>query len=59
VEDFLARRTRALQLDISESVRIAPLVAEIMAMELRYDKKWESAQVESFTTLAKGNLQTI
>jgi glycerol-3-phosphate dehydrogenase len=58
VEDFLARRTRAIQLDIRESVRIAPLVAEIMARELGYDKKWESTQVESFTTVAEGSQTT-
>lgn len=58
VEDFLARRTRAIQLDIRESVRIAPLVAEIIARELGYDKKWENAQVKSFTAIAEGSLLT-
>ena len=42
VEDCLARRTRALQLDARESIRIAPEVATIMAQELGYDKNWET-----------------
>ena len=58
VEDFLARRTRAIQLDIRESVRIAPLVAAIMAGVLGYDQTWERSQVESYTILAEGNLLT-
>lgn len=52
VEDFLSRRTRAIQLDARESIRIAPEVAEIMARELGYDKEWESIQCESFISLA-------
>lgn len=58
VEDCLARRTRALQLDARESIRIAPEVAKIMAKELGYDKEWENNQVESFTRLARGYLLT-
>jgi len=56
VEDFLSRRTRAIQLDAMESIRIAPRVAMIMAGELDYDKTWEKAQVESFTIIAKLHL---
>ncbi|MEN8201637.1 MAG: glycerol-3-phosphate dehydrogenase/oxidase [Bacteroidota bacterium] len=52
VEDCLARRTRALQLDARESIRIAPRVAEIMAMELGYNKAWEDRQVKEYTQLA-------
>jgi glycerol-3-phosphate dehydrogenase len=52
VEDFLARRTRALQLDAAESIRLAPLVAPIMARELGRDQAWVKEQVESFTNLA-------
>lgn len=58
LEDFLARRTRALQLDAKESIRMAPGVARIMAVELGYDKKWEMKQVEAFTKLAEGYLIT-
>ncbi len=52
VEDFLARRIRALQLDAAESIRIAPRVASLMAKELGRDKKWEKSQVESYAALA-------
>ncbi len=52
VEDFLSRRTRAIQLDARESIRIAPLVAEILARELGYDKEWEKNQTASFISLA-------
>jgi len=53
VEDMLARRTRALQLDANESIRMAPAVAELMAKELGRDRNWQEAQVEQYTTLAK------
>jgi len=53
VEDFLARRTRALFLDAREALRIAPVVAAIMARELQQDNSWEQRQLESFTALAK------
>lgn len=53
VEDFLSRRTRALFLDAEESLRIAPEVARIMAVELGKDEVWEPKQVESFALVAK------
>ncbi len=53
VEDFLARRTRALFLDARESIKIAPVVAEIMASELGMKRKWRTAQVEAFEAVAK------
>jgi len=53
LEDCLARRIRALQLDARECLRIAPAVASIMAKELGKDKAWESKELESFTSLAK------
>lgn len=56
LEDCLARRIRAIQLDVRESIRIAPQVAEIMAAELGKDKSWVAAQVEAFTKLASMNL---
>jgi len=52
LEDCLARRTRALQLDARESIRIAPRVAEILAEELGYNKTWENRQVKEYTRLA-------
>ena len=53
VEDFLARRTRALFLDARESIRIAPEVAELMAKELNKNSDWVEAQVKVFGSVAK------
>jgi glycerol-3-phosphate dehydrogenase len=52
VEDFLVRRTRALQLNARESLRMAPRVAALMAGELGRDQKWEQDQIARFTRLA-------
>jgi glycerol-3-phosphate dehydrogenase len=52
VEDVLSRRTRALQLDAAESIRMAPRVASILARELGREPQWEEEQVRSFTDLA-------
>ena len=54
VEDFLARRTRALFLDARESINICQEVAEIMAKELNADGDWIKNQVQQYTALAKG-----
>lgn len=53
VEDFLARRTRALFLDARESMRIAPEVAEIMAGELNEGEGWIKKQLTDFSKVAK------
>jgi glycerol-3-phosphate dehydrogenase len=53
VEDFLARRTRALFLDARESIRIAPEVAVLMAKELNQNRDWIDAQVKAFESVAK------
>lgn len=53
VEDFLARRTRALFLDARESINMAPMVAKIIALELDKDEAWEIKQVEKYKSLAK------
>lgn len=52
VEDFLARRIRMLFLDAKAAIDMAPKVAELMANELGYDKKWEENQINAFTELA-------
>ena len=54
VEDFLARRVRALFLDARASIEAAPVAAELIASELNYDNNWVKKQVEEFTELAKG-----
>lgn len=53
LEDVLARRTRALFLDARESIRIAPEVARIMAIELKKDNSWEVNQIKAFENTAK------
>jgi len=53
VEDFLARRTRALFLDARESILMAPEVAKIMAAELGCDEEWISNQLKAFENTAK------
>ncbi len=52
LEDCLARRIRALQLDARECIRIAPEVASILAFERGKDKAWENGQVKAFSSLA-------
>lgn len=52
VEDFLSRRTRALLLNAQESIRIAPEIARIMAVELRKDEQWVREQIDIYTKLA-------
>lgn len=54
VEDFLARRTRALLLDARQSMTMASTVASLMAKELGKDENWEKQQVEEYIALAKG-----
>ncbi len=52
VEDVLSRRTRALLLDAKASIEAAPLVASMMALELKQDTSWEKAQVEEYRQLS-------
>ncbi|HZG68503.1 MAG TPA: glycerol-3-phosphate dehydrogenase/oxidase [Herpetosiphonaceae bacterium] len=53
VEDVLARRTRALQLDARASQEAAPLVARLLAAELGMDTAWQEAQVREYCELAQ------
>jgi glycerol-3-phosphate dehydrogenase len=56
VEDFLARRTRALLLDARASQEMAPKVAELLAAELGFDAAWQTEQVRFYRELADGYL---
>lgn len=56
VEDVLARRVRVLFLDAKAAMQMAPVVAALMAIELKKDKNWELSQVAVFNELAKGYL---
>jgi glycerol-3-phosphate dehydrogenase len=53
VEDFLARRTRALFLNSASALAMAPEVARIMALELKKDSSWINEQVQKFKELAQ------
>ncbi|MCP4756540.1 MAG: FAD-dependent oxidoreductase, partial [Proteobacteria bacterium] len=53
VEDFLARRTRALLLDAKASMEAAPKVADVMAKQLGKNRSWKKSQVEKYRKLAE------
>ncbi|MBN1560426.1 FAD-dependent oxidoreductase [candidate division KSB1 bacterium] len=53
VEDVLSRRLRALLLDARASIEMAPLVAKLMAAEMKMNKKWQKEQVRAYTSLAQ------
>jgi glycerol-3-phosphate dehydrogenase len=50
VEDVLARRTRALFLNSKAALEMAPKVAALMAVELKYDAAWQSQELRRFVT---------
>ncbi len=52
IEDFLARRTRLLFLDVRVSLKIAPKVAELMANELGYSNEWRHLELLNYSKLA-------
>lgn len=52
-EDFLARRTRLLFLDVKVCNEIIERVSKIMASELNKDNHWINEQLVSFNTLVK------
>ena len=56
VEDILARRIRLLFLDAKAAMEAAPIVAAIMASEMKKDAAWEKQQIEDFRKLAAGYL---
>jgi len=53
VEDFLARRTRCQLLDAKESIKMAPIVAELMAAELDRSEDWVEQQIEAYIAVTK------
>jgi glycerol-3-phosphate dehydrogenase len=56
VADVLSRRLRALLLDASAAIGMAPQVARLMAAELGRDEAWEKHQVSDFRELARSYL---
>ena len=56
VEDVLARRVRVLFLDAAAAIRMAPLVAALLAQELGHDLAWQARQVADFELVARNYL---
>jgi glycerol-3-phosphate dehydrogenase len=56
VDDVLARRTRAIQLDARAALAMAAPVAAIMARELGRDEGWEAGQLEAFGAIVERHL---
>ncbi|MEO8860644.1 MAG: glycerol-3-phosphate dehydrogenase/oxidase [Ginsengibacter sp.] len=52
VEDVLSRRTRSLLLDAKESIRMAPIVAKIMALEMNKSDIWIEEEVNRYKSVA-------
>ncbi|MBN1382777.1 MAG: glycerol-3-phosphate dehydrogenase/oxidase [Deltaproteobacteria bacterium] len=59
IEDVLSRRTRALLLNARASMEMAPVVAELMAAELKKNKTWQKKQVAAYRKLAAGYLPAL
>ncbi len=53
VEDFLARRTRALLLNARASIECAPKVAGLMAEKLNRSIQWQQDQIVSYKAIAR------
>ncbi len=53
VEDALARRTRALFLNVRAAIEMAPAAARLLARELGRDEAWEQRQLEEFKRTAE------
>jgi glycerol-3-phosphate dehydrogenase len=53
LEDVLARRTRALFLDVRESLAMAPEAARLMATELGKGNEWIRDQLDQYGLLAR------
>jgi glycerol-3-phosphate dehydrogenase len=56
VDDALCRRTRAILLDAKAAIASAPVVAALMAKEMKKDPAWEKKQVAEFNVIAKNYL---
>jgi len=56
LEDVLARRHRGLFLNAKETIRIAPLVAKLMAEYLGKNQKWVSEQLTAYRQVASAYL---
>lgn len=52
IEDVLARRVRILFLDAKAAVEIAPVVGELLRIELNETNDWRAKQISEFITIA-------
>jgi glycerol-3-phosphate dehydrogenase len=52
VDDVLARRTRALFLNVQAARAMAPAVARLLAHELQRDETWQQRQLAEFERIA-------
>lgn len=58
IEDVLARRTRALFLNARAALAMAPVIAELMGIELGWTKATQMERLASFQRVATGYLPT-
>lgn len=56
IEDVLARRLRILFLNAKVAIEMAPVIAQLIAMELNYNQEWQEAQIKSFAKVASNYL---
>lgn len=53
IDDVLSRRTRGLFIDAEEALNVAPVVASIMAEELKLGEDWIADQLDDFKLIAQ------
>lgn len=53
VEDVLARRSRSLLMNAKASIEAAPVVAKLLAKELKKKPSWIKKQIKAYTHVAK------
>jgi glycerol-3-phosphate dehydrogenase len=56
VEDFLSRRTRSLLLDARAAIQQSPVIASLMAAEMKKTDHWIKEQIDSFKLVANNYL---
>jgi glycerol-3-phosphate dehydrogenase len=56
VDDFLARRRRALILDCKQSLKMAEAVARLLSRELGKGRSWRRKEIEDYEELVQGYL---
>ena len=53
IDDVLARRVRVLFLDAKAAIEIAPLVGELIRVELNQTAAWKAEQISDFLSIAE------